>query len=64
MKSDNTFIKLGNSVYRVQVINSSREILVNNKWMNTDDFVGYLIKEGKYDEISELTQLGANEIQN
>ena len=60
MKSDNTFIKIKDTIYKVR----PREILVDNKWISTTEFIDYLSQNSKWDELSELAQLGANEIQN
>jgi hypothetical protein len=59
MKSDKTFIKIKDTIYNVR----PREILVDNKWISTTEFIDYLSQNSKWDELSELAQLGANEIQ-
>ena len=59
MKSDNTFIKIKDTIYKVR----PREILVDNKWISTSEFIDYLAQNNKWEELSELAQLGANEIQ-
>ena len=56
----NTFIKIKDTIYKVR----PREILVDNKWISTTEFIDYLAQNSKWDELSELAQLGANEIQN
>jgi hypothetical protein len=57
MKSDNTFIKIKDSIYKVR----PREIFVDNKWIGTEEFIDYLKQNSKWDELSELAQLGAKQ---
>jgi len=60
MKFDNTFIKIKDTIYKVR----PREIFVDDKWISTSEFIDYLAQNNKLEELSELAQLGANEIQN
>jgi len=59
MKFDNTFIKIKDTIYRVR----PREIFVDDKWISTSEFIDYLSQNKKWEELSELAQLGANKVQ-
>jgi hypothetical protein len=58
MKSDNTFIKIKDTIYKVR----PREIFVDDKWISTSEFIDYLKQNKKWEELSELAQLGKNQI--
>ena len=57
--SDNTYIiELSGDRYKVRKHGEERQILVMHTWMDSDDFVDYLISAGKVNAVCELALLG------